>query len=86
MSKVTAHFVVYEKADGTVVAGQMCSTEACAVASIHPDETASTFGPYTVEIDASTEKFLRADKLNENDAGVIMRNLFGYSYHPIVGR
>lgn len=43
MSKVTAHFVIYEKADGTVVAGDMCSTQECAVASIHPEETAKTF-------------------------------------------
>lgn len=83
MSKVTAYFVLYEKHDGTVMAGQICSTEACAVASIHPDETANTFGPYSVEVDAATDLFKRADKLDKDDAGVILRNAFG-QHHPVV--
>lgn len=81
--KTTGYFVIYLKKDGSVVAGELCSTPECAVGSIHPDEKAETFGPYPVTIDTEADKFKREDKINLNDGGVIARNLF-LRYHPVV--
>ena len=80
---VQAHIVLYVKKDGSVEAGQVCSTPQCAVASVHPDEQAITLGPYTFNIDETKDIFKRADTLTESDAGVIMRNLFGQYHHRV---
>lgn len=77
-----AYIVLYVKKDGSVEAGQVCSTPECAVASVHPDEQAVTLGPYTITVNKS-DTFKRAEALTESDPGVIVRNLFGQHHHRV---
>jgi hypothetical protein len=73
----TGYFVLYETSDNKLSVGDICSTEACAVASIHPDEQARTYGPFSFNVDSEKDQFKRMDKLDLTNPDTMSRQLFG---------